>query len=108
MEILSPESFMSVSFMLTGFPFCPKSNTVEEREVRFPLRELVAKRIVRVVSLGVDLHLLTIQLGVRKGTGAVKRSIASVGLLDGTLILPFVSVARERTGEFHSFGSWRT
>jgi len=38
------------------------------------------------------LYLLTIELGVRKSTGAVKCSIAGIGLLDGNLALRIVMV----------------
>jgi len=47
----------------------------------------VAKRIVGIVPFGVELHLLIVQLGVRKGTGAVNGSITGVGLLDRNLAL---------------------
>jgi len=50
-------------------------------------KNLVAKRIVMVVSLGINLHLLIIQLSVGKSTGAVNCSIAGVGLLNGKLTL---------------------
>jgi len=45
---------------------------------------------VVVVSLGVNLHLLIIQLGVRKSTGAVNPSIAGLGLLERNLTLRIV------------------
>jgi len=58
------------------------------RGVFFPSSEkLVAKVIGRIELVLFHFNLLIIQLSVGKGTGAVNRSIAGVGLLDGKLTL---------------------